>query len=188
MTRKEYFEKLAFFKGYCETVDIHHKPVKGEKCNFGAAGYSFQGEVGVYLGFVRGQLGHRKNSSDNRCDFIAHGLCLEVKHNCSNLDILYSKKKVDYVCYCPDYIPGDKVELVSYVMSKANFITVLETAGLVRKAKKATDGTTHIAMQSYKNSKKKYNLFLDLLEEYNEMSLADYKALLEERKNAKKAK
>ena len=188
MTRKEYFQRLAFFKDYAENNDIYHKPVKGEKCNFGAVGFAYQGEVGVYLGFVRGQLGSKKNSSDVRCDFIAHGLCLEVKHNCSNLDILYSKKKVDYVCYCPDYVIGDRVELVSYVMSKDNFLTVLENAGLIRKSKKWADGSTHISMQSYKNSKKKYNLFLDLLEEYNEMSLADYKALLEERKNAKKAK
>jgi hypothetical protein len=109
-------------------------------------------------------------------DFRAGGLVLETKQGASNLDILVSSKKVDYVCYCPDFRLGDRVELVSYVMSKENFLTVLTEAGLIRQ-KKATDGTWHTSIQSYKNSKKKYELFLDLLDEYNEMSLEEYRAM-----------
>lgn len=180
MNKKEYFEALAGFKDYANSVNIYHKPIKGESCHFGAVGYVYQGEVGVFLGFTRGQLGHRKGDEDNRADFISGGLCLETKHNCSMVDVLFSRKKVDYVSYCPDYRVGDPVELVSYVMSKDNFITVLEKAGLLRE-KVDSKGCHHVAIQSYKNSKKKYELFLDLLDEYNEMSLTEYREMIREK-------
>ena len=62
-------------------------------------------------------------------------------------------------------------------MTGDGFMTVLENAGLIR-IKKMTDGSIKRTIQTYKNSNKKYNLFLDLLEEYNVMTLEEFRDTL----------
>ena len=178
MKKSEYIKSVRRFAEYVtENAEaIHSKPVKGVSCNYGAHGHLYQGLVGEFLGLTRGRLVAEKGQEDARSDFYAGGLVLEVKCNCSKLDILFSTKKVDYVCYCPDFLgPQDQVEYISYVMSKASFLSVLEQVGLIR------ERSGHIAIQSYKNSKRKYERFLDLLDEYNEMSLEEYRDLIRER-------
>lgn len=185
MTRTEFLARLEAFKAYSveHEAEIYSKPIKGNHVNSGAVGYTYEGEVKKYLGFMKSKLGYESNQ---RSDIYAGGLVMEVKHHCSPLDVFFSGKKIDYVAYCPDYMVNMNVNLCTYVLTRDGFLTVLEKAGLIR-LKKGTDGIVRKAIQSYKNSKKKYALFLDLLDEYNVMTLEDYKALLEERKQARKA-
>ena len=188
MTTREFKATLAEMESYSITnrEAIHTKPIKGVSVHYGATGIGYEGEVKTYLGYTRSGLGSRKSQHSVRSDLYAQGLVLEIKHHCGEIEILFDGTKVDYVAYCPDYIEGMDINACTYVMSKENFIKVLQLAGLIRE-KKTTAGTVKRAIQSYKNSNKRFALFLDLLDEYNEMSLADYKALLEARKQARKA-
>ena len=172
MNKKQIFEnRLAALRAEIAERNPNVKPIAGT--DSGSLGKLYEMTVKAFLGANRG----KGVSGSNRTDTYIGGYALEIKQGASELEIFYSGKKVDYVCYCPDFQSGDEVERVSYVLDRDGFMAALEEAGMIR-MKVGSDGTTRHTMQSYKNSNRKYNAWLDALDEHSVMTLSEYKAMV----------
>ena len=88
----------------------------------------------------------------------------EVKSNCGELDDIYLHK-CKYVIYTPDneidcFNPGN-----AYVIPVHDFIASVENCGLKR-VKLSSSGHVKTTIQTYRNSKKKTNLWYATLEQF----------------------
>ena len=162
--------RLETLKANATAIDCHVKPVKGT--DSGNLGKVYEAEVKAYLGNVNGKT----VSAQGRVDTRFHGYNVEVKQGASGLDMFFDGHKIDFVVYCPDYALNDDVSAGSYVLTRDGFVEALEEAGMIRD-KVGTDGITRKAMQSYKNSNKKYNAWLDALDAHMEMTLDEFKEI-----------
>ena len=170
--KKAEFEKRVqeFYESEKEQTCLV-KPTKGNSS--GKLGLLYESKCKLYLGLTRGK---NTITGNGKLDARTRGYDVEFKQGCSPIEQLFHQKP-DYVVYSPDFLADDAVEKVSYVLTGDGFMTVLENAGLIR-IKKMTDGSIKRTIQTYKNSNKKYNLFLDLLEEYNVMTLEEFRDTL----------
>ena len=81
-------------------------------------------------------------------------------------------RKVDYYIYAPEYNENYNALKQAYVISQNDFLSLLDDIGLIRQKKSSYavkngfDKPDKIAIQSFKNSKKKYNALYDGLETY----------------------
>lgn len=116
-----------------------------------------------------------------RCDMIYKGATYELKTGCGELGkITYNAKgegimrvrKVDFYVYAPEYNENYNALKQAYVISQNDFLSLLDDIGLIRYKKSSyaikngIDRPDKIAIQSFKNSKKKYNALYDGLEAY----------------------
>ena len=108
---------------------------------------------------------------------------IEIKQGCSELAIIDENgnikstiMKSDLIVYNPDFVSGDNAINGSYILNVNDFIKGLNEIGLIRykkstsmsKRPKELQYNDRIAIQSYKNSKKKYNALYDMLEQYGQ--------------------
>lgn len=122
---------------------------------------------------VKHFLNGNKGNSDivsrkGKTDVQFHGLKLEIKSNCGELDGI---EKNDFIIYSmdneSDYIQPEH----AVVIPASEFMALFEELGLVR-VKKATSGVKKTTIQSYKNSKKKKAALRIALDNY--ITLAEW--------------
>lgn len=97
----------------------------------------------------------------------------EYRNNCFDIARVRNKAtKADYVVYIPEPDFDYPVEFQAYVLTGADFEYVLKNLGLIR-FKQSTNGKNQgydfydrFAIQSFKNSKKKYEALYEMLEEF----------------------
>ena len=119
--------------------------------------------------------------STGRCDLTRKGVTYELKTGCGELGkITYNAdgkgvmriRKVDFYVYAPEYNEHYNALKQAYVISQCDFLSLLDDIGLIRQKKSSYavkngfDKPDKIAIQSFKNSKKKYNALYDGLETY----------------------
>jgi len=175
INKSQFIARIASMSARIAENDPHVKPCKGT--DSGSLGKLYEASVKAFFGNVRGATVTRQGAVDTRF----HGYAVEIKQGASGLDMIFDGHVVDYVVYCPDFQIGDDVARVSYVLTRDGFVDALEQAGMVR-TKRGSDGIERKAMQSYKNSNKKYNAWLDALDEFAAMTLGEFKEI--ERKGA----
>lgn len=127
----------------------------------GANGKAFEVEVKL---MVCGRVATKTAVTSNKKshDFSHNGILYEVKSGCGEIiDLMNGKSKADRVIYSPIASCNEVYELTT-----DNFIEVLDLCGLIRD-KKTSRGTMTIAIQSFKNSKKKSAMFRDYLKAYS---------------------
>lgn len=119
--------------------------------------------------------------STGKCDLTFKGTTFELKTGCGELGkITYNKdgdpvihiRKVDFYIYAPEYNENYNALHQAYVISQSDFLSLLDDIGLIRykkssyAVKNGIDRPDKITIQSFKNSKKKYNALYDALEAY----------------------
>lgn len=119
--------------------------------------------------------------SAGRYDLTFKGATYELKTGCGELGkITYNAggegvmriRKVDFYVYAPEYNEHYNALKQAYVISQVDFLSLLNDIGLIRQKKSSYavkngfDKPDKIAIQSFKNSKKKYNALYDGLETY----------------------
>ena len=119
--------------------------------------------------------------STGKCDLTYKGVTYELKTGCGELGkITYKKdgepiiriRKVDFYIYAPEYNENFNALQQAYVISQTDFLSILYDIGLMRYKKSSYaikngfDRPDKIAIQSFKNSRKKYNALYDALEAY----------------------
>ena len=121
----------------------------------GKYGDAFERVVKIYFNGKRGNW--NKVASKGHTDMKWHGFTFEIKSNCGQLDIDDLLKK-DFVIY-DDNNTKDIFNIeVATVMTPNDFLKHLKECGLLR-TKKYTNGKVGFAIQSYKNSMKKWILW-----------------------------
>ena len=125
----------------------------------GRFGKAFEINVKTYLNGKRGNS--NKVSAKGKTDVRYKGLRLEIKSNCGELDGI---EKNDFIVYTynneVDYLTPE----FAVVLTPTEFLSILDELGLIR-IKKSSSGVKKTTIQSYKNSKKKYQMFEDRLSE-----------------------
>ena len=110
--------------------------------------------------------GYRGNSlvvsGKGKTDVKYHGLTLEIKSNCGELEKI---SKNDFVVYTMDNRTDYNRPQDWKVIPAAEFFQMMEKLGLVRE-KKTTAGYIKTTIQSYNNSKRKTARLAEALEEY----------------------
>ena len=135
----------------------------------GKYGKCFELNVKRFLNGNRGNVEHV--SSKNHADVHFHGLRLEIKSNCGEIndDIMRN----DYIIYTPmsehDYVNPEQAKVITPDL----FIATLMSLGLLRK-KTSTNGAERTTIQSYKNSKRKTAAWLAALSQFE--TLEQFKA------------
>lgn len=179
MRKNEFIEKMNNYIAYAQ----------GEHKNDGANGTSYEMAVKVALGNYNGQLKSKAGTMDTR----KGGHSVEIKSGCGELatlnengEIITTIFKRDIIIYAPFYEAGDDVFCTSYVLTTEDFFSALEKANLIRTKvssamnKKKQNGEPwyydRMAIQSFKNSQKATDRWLDALEECG----MDLKSWLEE--------
>lgn len=179
MRKNEFIEKMNNYITYAQ----------GEHNNDGANGTSYEMAVKFALGNYKGQLKSKAGIVDTR----KGGYSVEIKSGCGELATLDEDGKIintvfkrDIIVYAPFYEAGDDVFSTSYVLTTEDFFKALEEANLIRTKvssamnKKKQNGEPwhydRMAIQSFKNSQKAINRWLNALEEYG----MDLKSWLEE--------
>ena len=119
--------------------------------------------------------------STGRCDLTLKGTTYELKTGCGELGkITYNAdgkevihiRKVDFYVYAPEYNENYNALQQAYVISQNDFLSLLDDIGLIRykkssyAVKNGFDRPDKITIQSFKNSRKKYNALYDGLETY----------------------
>lgn len=179
MRKSEFLEKVNNYTAYAQS----------ENRNSGANGTSYEMSVKLALGNYKGQLKSKAGVVDTR----KGGYSIEVKSGCGELATLDENGKIintvfkrDIIIYSPFYEAGDDVFQSSYVLTTEDFFKALEEARLIRTKvssamnKKKQNGEAwyydRMSIQSFKNSQKATNRWLDALETYG----TDLKSWLEE--------
>ena len=123
-----------------------------------------------------------------KCDMTYKGDSYELKTGCGELGkITYNAsgkeaihiRKVDFYVYAPEYNENYNALQQAYVIPQSDFLSLLDDIGLIRykkssyAVKNGFDRPDKITIQSFKNSKKKYNALYDSLEVYG-IKAADY--------------
>ena len=119
--------------------------------------------------------------STGKCDLTFKGTTFELKTGCGELGkITYNAngkpvihiRKVGFYIYAPEYNENYNALQQAYVISQNDFLALLDDIGLIRYKKSSyaikngIDRPDKITIQSFKNSKKKYNALYDSLETY----------------------
>ena len=179
MKKNDFLTKVSNYVAYAQ----------GEHRNDGANGTSYEMAVKVALGNCNGQLKSRAGIVDTR----KGGYSIEIKSGCGELatlnedgEIVSTVFKRDIIVYAPFYEAGDDVFCTSYVLTTEDFFKALEEARLIRTKvssamnKKKQNGETwyydRMSIQSFKNSQKATDRWLDALEMYG----TDLRSWLEE--------
>lgn len=175
----EFIEKLRVYQAYTDTQSgkIHDVPTQGTNC--GAEGRCFEMAVKAYLGNYRSKGVAKAGYTDTR----KFGQSIEIKSGCGELgivnengDIIKTVFRHNIIIYTPDYQAGDDVGKTSYVLTTSNFLQALSECELIRyktstfmsrqKAQGLPFYKDRIAIQSFRNSNRKSDLWLDALENY----------------------
>lgn len=135
----------------------------------GRFGKAFEINVKQYLNGGRGNSS--KVTLKGKADVHFHGLRLEIKSNCGEINDDFMKN--DYIVYTMDNKTAYDEPELAIVVTPKEFINILNNLGLIR-TKKATNGYTKTAIQSYSNSKKKTVALANALARC--MTLKDWKA------------
>lgn len=137
----------------------HFKQYKDTDC--GRYGKEFELSVKRYMNGKRGNITYVARKS--HVDMYYKGMKFEIKSNCGeiNPDIYHNKFVV--------YSPNNEVDYLSpwnaKVLTPTQFVDEVKNCGLYR-TKKSTGGYMKNAIQSYKNSKKKFALWIKTLEQF----------------------
>jgi len=140
-----------------------------KKNDSGFFGKEFEKAVKHYLNGNKGNV--NRVSAKGKHDVKYHGLTIEIKSNCGEINNNINSN--DYIIYTMDNKTDYNAPERAHVLTVEQFINVLDTCGLIR-MKRATNGATVRAIQSYKNSKRKSTLFASLLEQFE--TLEQFKA------------
>lgn len=164
---------------FIERMNNYIEYAKGEHNNDGANGTSYEMAVKLALGNYKGQLKSKAGIVDTR----KGGYAVEIKSGCGELATLDENGKIintvlkrDIIIYAPFYEAGDDVYSTSYVLTTEDFFEALEQAHLIRTKvssamnKKKQNGEPwhydRMSIQSFKNSQRAMNRWLNALEEY----------------------
>lgn len=144
----------------------HFKQYKDTDC--GRYGKEFELSVKRYMNGKRGNITYV--ASKGRVDMYYKGMKFEIKSNCGEInDDIFRNK---FVVYSPqneiDYLHPWNAK----VLTPEQFVDEVKNCGLYR-TKKSTGGYMKNAIQSYKNSKKKFALWTETLEQFE--TLEDFK-------------
>lgn len=171
--------QIENYSAYAEQNNCHRKPVAGNNC--GCDGRLYEQLVKVALGNYKFKGVAKSGHADTK----KLGNSFEIKQGCGELGVIDENGNIvstvftkDYIIYAPDYMVGDNVKYVSWVMTTAQFLSALNECGLIRKkvssfmSRRKAQGLDwypdRIAIQSYKNSHRKYNLWTETLENYGQ--------------------
>lgn len=188
MLKNEFLEKITKYLEYAKSVDVHQKPEKG--LNSGAWGRAYEQIAKEYFHVYDSLV-----SSAGKFDIETERFKIEIKTGCGELGVVDEHgnmtsiiKECDYVFYSPFYAPGDTFEESTYVLTSKAFFDALETAGMIRpKASSLMTRRKQMgepwyydrkSIQSYMNSKKKLNCWLDALEEFG-MTVEEWERMME---------
>lgn len=165
-SKKSYIQQLLddaekmylLYLGFCDpslTINVF------KATDSGRYGKAFELNTKRYINGKRGNV--YTVSSKGKTDVVFKKLKYEIKCNCGELNDI---EKNDFVIYTMDAEAiYDKPEQ-AHVIPANEFLTMLDSIGLIRYSKKSTSGTRKRAIQSYKNSKKKTMLLAEMLEQY----------------------
>lgn len=147
-------------------TEEHFEQYKTTDC--GRYGKEFELSVKRYMNGKRGNITYV--ASKGHVDMYYKGMKFEIKSNCGEINEGIYKNK--FVVYSPnnevDYLkPWD-----AKVLTPDEFVNEVKNCGLYR-TKKSTSGYMKNAIQSYKNSKKKFTLWTETLEQFER--LEDFK-------------
>lgn len=184
---------------YTADVNVHQAPTTG--VNSGAEGRAFERAVNYELGLIKRSL---VVQGANRIDSVKYitldgkkkRINIEIKTGCGTLAVLNSDGTIasspllnsDFIVYTPQFYPALAVRDQALVFEVDAFMDILERHGLIRKkvsgkmnSIKKDGGEWYydiMAIQSFKNSKKKFHAFTsdlffegmlldDFIEQYN---------------------
>ena len=151
MTIKDYAKKYGY--------NVNEK-------NCGWRGDAFETGTKEFLGFKNPHV-----SKSGKPDLRRGGIWYEFKHSAGELGVYGDKlvKGSSMVCYAPIIRDDDELAYIdAYVLSRENFLTILENVGLLRE-KVSTNGQRKITIQTFWVIKsntpngKKYFKLLDAL-------------------------
>lgn len=146
-----------------EQVNCNIKPTK--TIDSGSHGKAFEMRCKMYLNGGRGNI--ENVSSKGKKDMQYKGLTIECKSGCGTLDKI---EQNDYIIYSYDSTIDN-----ARVFTVEQFMNALNNCNLIR-TKKATNGNIVTCIQSFKNSKKKFAMWLEALT--IGMSLDEFKAMV----------
>lgn len=139
---------------YNETIN------RFKETDCGKFGKAFEINVKHYLNGNRGNSD--TVSAKGKTDCTHKGNKFEIKSNCGELDGI---EKNDYIIYTMDNKNDFDKPQNAKVIPPKDFLSLLNNLGLVR-TKKSTNGYMKTTIQSYANSKKKYNGLAEALSGY----------------------
>lgn len=122
--------------------------------------------------FVKGYRGNIMVSAKGHIDITFKGKKHECKINCGSF--LADITKNDYMIYSYDGKADCKNPANAHVIPMSEFLEGLEACGLFRHSKKSTACNLTMAIQTYKNSKRKLAMWTAFIDKYP--TLAEYKA------------
>lgn len=193
------YKLLAAYLAYAESVNVHQKPTEG--INSGAEGRALERAINYEFGLLdRSKSVQGAGAFDTVKYAMINGkkkrVTIEIKSGSGTLATLDNEGNVltspllksDFVAYVPQFYPEMEIDKQVLFFETSMFLEILKNNGLIRKKtsgkmaaqKKAGFNWFYdvLAIQSFKNSKKKYNAFTtdlffegmtfeDFIEEYN---------------------
>lgn len=181
-------EKLSNYREYAQHTDCYVTPEKGT--NSGSDGRLFEMAVKMCLNNYRFNGVVANNGCiDTTKTFNGKKHTFEIKSGCGTIAILDEKGNIknsellksEYVIYCPEYFNDSPVSYQAFVFPVNTFLMVLNDCGLLRykysglqyeftkdgtKKRKANAYHDKLTIQTFKNSKRKTDLFYSMIEEY----------------------
>lgn len=180
--RMETLERVKAYNDYAMKVNPHVIPTKG--ISSGTHGRAFEASVKVFFGNYRfsgivakaGKNDMIKKIDGTMASFEIKTGCGELATLDENGDIISTVFTKDYIVYCPEYDPSIPAEFQSYVLTADNFFDAVKSAGLIRRKKSSAmckrpaelQYYDKLAIQTFTNSNKKYDCFLEMLEFHGE--------------------
>lgn len=174
MKKSEVVEMVKDYMDYVLNTDIHQSCVKG--INNGADGNLYEMLIKLALNNCKFDGVSKRGRTDTKKKINNIIANIEIKNGCGELGVLDSKGNIkslvfkrDYIIFNIDWMPEFDVVQCSFICKAMDYYKILNESGLIRKKmstaqykRPKTDRYyDRIAIQSYKNSKRKTDLYYD---------------------------
>lgn len=134
----------------------------------GRYGKAFELSVKMYMNGRRGNI--TEVARKGKVDMYYKGQKFEIKSNCGEInDDIFRNK---FVVYSPDNEIDYLRPWNARILTPEQFVAEVKNCGLYRR-RKSTGGYVKNAIQSYKNSRKKFTLWTETLKQFEK--LEDFK-------------
>lgn len=174
MKKSEVITMVKDYMDYVLNTDIHKSCVKG--INNGADGNLYEMLIKLALNNYKFEGVSKKGRTDTKKKINDMLADIEIKNGCGELGTLDNKGNIktlvfkrDYIIFNIDWSPEYDVIQCSFICKAMDYYKILSESGLIRKKmstaqykRPKTDRFyDRIAIQSYKNSKRKTDLYYD---------------------------
>lgn len=174
MKKNDVVKMVADYMEYVNNIDVHISNVKG--INNGAEGNLYEMLIKLALNNCKFHGVSKKGCTDTTKKINNVLSKIEIKNGCGELGTLDNKGNIktlvfkrDYIIFNIDWSPEYDVIQCSFICKAMDYYKILSESGLIRKKmstaqykRPKTDRYyDRIAIQSYKNSKRKTDLYYD---------------------------